>query len=550
MSDPSLPLRKTPMTTKYDSARKFSYYDVRDLMAVLIANPRARVVTFFHDDMDGRFAAASISKALKQSGFELVFKAVNYNSYSDEEILGEVNQGDCVLVVDFGFSAELSDKLYERTSFFVTLDHHKTNRAALNNKPYAIFDMNRSGAKMTYEWSIPRTVMDIPLAIVLADARDMWNKEDPRVDQFHQVTTAFVTDWKKGNPDNPYGYIQLLSDYLDKDEDVELACRLGEAMLKKMSSNIQHVCIPANIIHTHIGGHPAVVVNYPVDQSDACEYLYSQPEYQDKICAAVSFRGNSASFSLRKNQSLDVDLAHIAETNYGGGGHAAAAGFSTTYQRAISILTDKEKWAYCWKASEVDTVLHSFQDKIDFADKFNSLKGEMRSRAVCEDDTSVLQVLPYIVIRDPETGNILSYRRPATGDEGRLHGKLSIGFGGHIDTLPGTLSPSEHIGSEAARELQEELGIDPGDFDVATTVKLMFENGNFGVLRLLDTAVEAVHVGLTFIIDITPEFIRLPNEEEVGGVTWVTVEELRVLAKETPIEIWSQTILNVDFNNV
>lgn len=68
----------------------------------------------------------------------------------------------------------------------MTLDHHKTNRAALNNKPYAIFDMNRSGAKMTYEWSIPRTVMDIPLAIVLADARDMWNKEDPRVDQFHQ----------------------------------------------------------------------------------------------------------------------------------------------------------------------------------------------------------------------------------------------------------------------------------------------------------------------------------------------------------------------------
>lgn len=73
-----------------------------------------------------------------------------------------------------------------------------------------------------------------------------------------------------------------------------------------------------------------------------------------------------------------------------------------------------------------------------YTQEYRHLLSEIRSasafmpRAEVEDDLSLLQIIPYSYVYGwkPE---VLVYRRTKKGSESRLHGKLSIGVGGHIN---------------------------------------------------------------------------------------------------------------------
>ena len=86
----------------------------------------------------------------------------------------------------------------------------------------------------------------------------------------------------------------------------------------------------------------------------------------------------------------------------------------------------------------------------------------MQSRETCESDANFLQLLPYAAIEVMGKGLspcLLTYRRPVTGTEGRLHGAMSVGFGGHVDTMPSGVPLLTHLFEELKRELKEELGL-------------------------------------------------------------------------------------------
>lgn len=81
----------------------------------------------------------------------------------------------------------------------------------------------------------------------------------------------------------------------------------------------------------------------------------------------------------------------------------------------------------------------------------------MMSRDICETDENYLQLIPYIAVVN-ERGEYFSYERGSAGNEARLHAKRSIGLGGHIDH-PVTTTIEDLIATEAARELEEEVGL-------------------------------------------------------------------------------------------
>src|SRR5262245_62773015 len=67
------------------------------------------------------------------------------------------------------------------------------------------------------------------------------------------------------------------------------------------------------------------------------------------------------------------------------------------------------------------------------------------------------QVIPYCVVE--HEGRVLLLRRRAKGGEARLHGKFSIGVGGHVNPVDHT--EGEAIVTEAARrEIAEEIELD------------------------------------------------------------------------------------------
>src|SRR3546814_14935796 len=79
---------------------------------------------------------------------------------------------------------------------------------------------------------------------------------------------------------------------------------------------------------------------------------------------------------------------------------------------------------------------------------------------ICPD---FIQPIPYIVVKNGD--NLLSYLRTPKGGEERLHSKIAVGFGGHVDLKDATLNDDLMIdlratmATAALREMSEELGI-------------------------------------------------------------------------------------------
>ena len=87
-------------------------------------------------------------------------------------------------------------------------------------------------------------------------------------------------------------------------------------------------------------------------------------------------------------------------------------------------------------------------------------------------------------------GLIASYRRGSSGGEGRLHGKISIGFGGHytVDEQPAEVVVSvDSITNAAAREVDEEVKINNDS-----------ESRYVGMILSSESSVDRVHIGLCF----------------------------------------------------
>jgi predicted NUDIX family phosphoesterase len=139
------------------------------------------------------------------------------------------------------------------------------------------------------------------------------------------------------------------------------------------------------------------------------------------------------------------------------------------------------------------------------------------------------QLIPYCLVRHEDS--MLVFERLTTQGEARLHGKLSIGVGGHINPVDAD-EYGDLIRRAANRELSEELVGMPG----ADLIPL-------GLLNDDRDAVGAVHAGVVFgVRSRTPPSVR-ETDKMVGRLT--PLVDLRGIC-QTPrqLESWSRAILD------
>jgi len=162
-------------------------------------------------------------------------------------------------------------------------------------------------------------------------------------------------------------------------------------------------------------------------------------------------------------------------------------------------------------------------------------------RAFCETDRSTLQLLPYIVLKS-EDQKIFCYHRGDAGAEDRLHGKLSIGLGGHVDISPeGDSSLYEVLIDETEREFAEETGI------LANPIL-----GGHSVFKFTDFLVDfnddvgSVHLGLLTSYWASDSEIAIMREEKgiVEKGSFMTLAELRAPEVHARLENWSRVIVD------
>lgn len=114
-------------------------------------------------------------------------------------------------------------------------------------------------------------------------------------------------------------------------------------------------------------------------------------------------------------------------------------------------------------------------------------------RAVAEDDPTHKQLIPYCIFRHGD--RILHYTRGKSGGESRLHAKLSVGVGGHInpiDTGDGRTGP-EAYHAAVAREIAEELATPIPPSATRRIIALLNDDSN---------PVGQVHLGIVHLIDL------------------------------------------------
>lgn len=106
-----------------------------------------------------------------------------------------------------------------------------------------------------------------------------------------------------------------------------------------------------------------------------------------------------------------------------------------------------------------------------------------------------LQVIPYILFVCGS--DIFVYSRNKKGGEARLHEKLSVGVGGHIEADDHAEEPIMAYLHGALREIQEEVGLEIPIQALQGTVQ--------GLLHDSETPVGRVHLGVLHILHISPE---------------------------------------------
>jgi predicted NUDIX family phosphoesterase len=176
---------------------------------------------------------------------------------------------------------------------------------------------------------------------------------------------------------------------------------------------------------------------------------------------------------------------------------------------------------------------------VDFEDRVRQ-HGYFVQRDHAEHDPDLKQVIPYtLVVR---AGEVLLLRRLARGGESRLHDKLSIGVGGHInpqDAEQPQPQPSGRAGHMAGaleagtrRELEEELHIES---DV--TIQRV------GIINDDSNPVGAVHVGLVQVVQVHGD-VRVREGEVLEG-SFVAPAKLRRLQGDgANFETWSEILID------
>ncbi len=140
----------------------------------------------------------------------------------------------------------------------------------------------------------------------------------------------------------------------------------------------------------------------------------------------------------------------------------------------------------------------------------NSFGGfEVKRRGDMEEDPGYKQLISYCIItHDDET---LVYKRLEGGGEARLHGLLSIGVGGHMNDVESEADIAGKLRVNAARELEEEVGLKEDD---VKNIEI------HGLINDDDNEVGKVHIGLVLKIDVEKDKV-INNETDTIALEWV-----------------------------
>ena len=230
--------------------------------------------------------------------------------------------GRAVYLVDFSYKRSVVLRMLEQASHIVLIDHHKTaleDLAGIESEKFSTFtDLNRSGATLAWDFLFPGE--DRPLLLGHVEDRDLWRFKLAGTREIQ----AFVFS-------HEYTFEQW--DRLMSADQVELLkmTAAGAAIERKHHKDVAElvaVCKRRMVI----GAYDVPVASLPYTLVSDAAHLMAQGE---PFAACYWDTAEGRVFGLRANDE-GVDVSEVAK-QYGGGGHAKAAGFKVPRGHALAV---------------------------------------------------------------------------------------------------------------------------------------------------------------------------------------------------------------------
>ena len=153
-------------------------------------------------------------------------------------------------------------------------------------------------------------------------------------------------------------------------------------------------------------------------------------------------------------------------------------------------------------------------------------------RDLLENNEDFRQLVSYLVLR--HEGSVFVYRRTAKGGESRLHGRASVGVGGHwnvgdVVSDNGVIDAMATLRRACMRELAEEIECLPPE-----------QVNMVGVIKESDSAVSRVHLGVVVECWMSTSLVTIVDRG-LCDAKFVAKNELTLLAQE--METWSSRLI-------
>lgn len=275
-----------------------------------------------------------------------------FASYNDDFDV-ELVRGKDVLITDFSFKRDKLLELKSVAKSVVLIDHHKSAMEEVGDLDFCHFDMEHSGAVLTWMKLFPGD--RIPRILLYVEDRDLWRFKLPRsraVSSYmvnsnnYEIERDFLANVSILEAERSQTSIVPGSPPSNREADlIQDIADVGTTYLKIIDLQVERTCrYHGEIVFQ---GARMAIVNASSFHSEIGDYL-SKIKIKDKfkydaamIWCTEADGGVKVSMRSASENPNAADVSAIA-LKVGGGGHKHAAGFYTSLMAMDAII--KQKW--------------------------------------------------------------------------------------------------------------------------------------------------------------------------------------------------------------
>lgn len=288
----------------------------------------------YHANCNDGFCAAFVIKwnypDLKDSDFVPVQYGCDFPPIENIE-------NEDILVLDFSYKKDIMEDVLKKSKSLLVIDHHKTAQEDLKElqEKYPdnfIFDMGKSGAKLTYEkfyYEPNKPVTDIDTWLYFSrwlvdyvEDRDLWLWKMPESREVNIAISCYPRDFEV------WKYFNL--------ENLKIE---GRSLLRYQNQIVESQSKFAKEIKflDTIEGYDILCINCTCFISEICGVIAKGRPFG---LSWFQREDGKFSYSLRSDEN-GLDVSVIAK-KFGGGGHARASGFELNYLIPELLVTKLE----------------------------------------------------------------------------------------------------------------------------------------------------------------------------------------------------------------